>query len=197
MGFSKKLAELLRKRFDEPEQQTEIDQEIETNFGRDATVIITDLSRSTAITREKGIIHFLSLIQRFRDLVSPVLKRHDGLVAKWEGDSSFLVFKNSVSALQFALDIRETCDSYNSTSSEEQKIHLSQGIASGHVILTKIDVFGDPVNTASKLGEDTAGPREIFLSEGVFAETKTLFQEQVFEKKSIAISGMVLTYFSV
>ena len=54
---------------------------------------------------------------------------------------------------------------YNKDKAEEEKVLLCVGIGYGKVLrIGDIDVFGHEVNTASKLGEDTADAYEILVT---------------------------------
>jgi class 3 adenylate cyclase len=54
----------------------------------------------------------------------------------------------------------------NSLFGADEQVYLSVGIDYGRVLLIgDIDFFGDPVNTASKLGEDLAVKAETLVTE--------------------------------
>jgi len=50
------------------------------------------------------------------------------------------------------------------------QLRVSGGVAFGDVLRVGNDLFGDPVNRSSKLGEDLAEPGELLLAEEVFAK---------------------------
>ena len=56
----------------------------------------------------------------------------------------------------------------------EHAVSSCIGISCGKIIKTDTDAFGDAVNVAHKLGEDTAGPGDILLSDEAFAELQKL-----------------------
>jgi class 3 adenylate cyclase len=62
---------------------------------------------------------------------------------------------------------------YNRDKSEEEQILLCVGIGYGRVLrIGDVDVFGHEVNSASKLGEDTAKAYEILVTPAVREEFK-------------------------
>lgn len=79
---------------------------------------------------------------------------------------------------------------------------LKAGIHGGAILLIEGDCFGDPVNVASKLGEDTAKPKEILVS-ATSAQNQNdedmnaLRSCYMLKPQKIEISGLILDYFVV
>jgi len=75
---------------------------------------------------------------------------------------------------------------------------ISAGCERGTLFVIKNDYFGDPVNVASKLAEDTAKAGDLFVSLGNGStETKYIksFQEATFKPTSVHISGVDISYY--
>ena len=197
MVFHSKLKNLLRKRLEAPGKEKEVDSLIWEKYGEETTVILTDLSGFTRLTKEKGIIYFLSLIQKQEDILAPLIKEFSGKIIKQEGDSFFIIFPTPQSALQCALKTRENFNNFNETCDERGKITINMGIASGKALVFQDDLFGNPVNIASKLGEDIACNGEILISEEVYKTIKEYFNKRRFVKHCKTVSQVQLTYFSV
>jgi adenylate cyclase len=69
------------------------------------------------------------------------------------------------------------------------------GIGYGELLMAgREGLYGDEMNRASRLGEDTANPREILLTEEAFANLDNSLVEG-FSKNSLDKSGTVLIYY--
>ena len=58
------LRERLSERLAHPERADEIDRELWAELGQEIAILMSDTSGFTRITRERGTLHFLSLVQR-------------------------------------------------------------------------------------------------------------------------------------
>jgi class 3 adenylate cyclase len=129
------------------------------------SVFISDMSGFSKLTREKGIAWFLSQIRRMERVALPLLERHQVELVKQYGDDLFIVSKDPARLVAFARDFLAAL------TLEKLKGHalrVSIGIASGDVLRVGNDLFGEPVNRASKLGEDLGEAEELLLGVEVF-----------------------------
>jgi class 3 adenylate cyclase len=129
------------------------------------SVFISDMSGFSKLTREKGIAWFLSQIRRMERVALPLLERHQVELVKQYGDDLFIVSKDPARLVAFARDFQAAL------AVEKAKGHalrVSIGIATGDVLRVGSDLFGDPVNRASKLGEDLGEADELLLGVEVF-----------------------------
>ena len=68
-------------------------------------------------------------------------------------------------AIQASFDVNAALFKANDEYTIAEQIYLSVGIDYGRVLLVgDVDFFGDPVNTASKLGEDLAIRQEVLVT---------------------------------
>ncbi len=138
-------------------------------YGTTAAVLITDMSRFSAITKEKGIVYYLTLIQRMQDIVEAVTTQFNGTLIKYVADDAFVLFADSASALNALREIRQRLKQDNQQFPQHHDIEIAAGIAFGELLnFHDREIFGDPVNEASKLGEDTAAAWEILLTEAAY-----------------------------
>ncbi|UXD88419.1 adenylate/guanylate cyclase domain-containing protein [Thalassolituus hydrocarboniclasticus] len=138
-------------------------------YGTTAAVLITDMSRFSAITKEKGIVYYLALIQRMQDIVEAVTQKFNGTLIKYVADDAFVLFADSASALNALREIRGLLHQDNQQFPHHHNIEIAAGIAFGELLnFHDREIFGDPVNEASKLGEDTAAAWEILLTESAY-----------------------------
>ena len=140
-------------------------------FGSERAVLVVDMEGFTASTREKGIVHYLRLIQRMQRFSRPILENHGGRLVRYEADNLFAVFATPGDALAMMVELIGVLEEDNQSRAKEDRVHVSGGIDHGEILLDEGDFFGEAVNLASKLGEDTARAREVLVTETVRAMT--------------------------
>ncbi|MDG2124629.1 MAG: hypothetical protein P8J87_13075 [Verrucomicrobiales bacterium] len=83
---------------------------------------------------------------------------------KFEADNAFSVFPRLEMAIEASVALNAAVACENEKFPEDFAIRLSIGLDHGRILLLEgRDYFGDPVNTACKLGEDLARPGEILV----------------------------------
>jgi class 3 adenylate cyclase len=126
-------------------------------FAVEGTVFISDMASFSSTSRNRGVCHFLKLIHRARQIIAPIVAANNGRLLKCEADNCYAFFKTPDEAIQASFDINAALFESNRSFELDEHIFLSVGIDYGRVLLVgDMDFFGDPVNTASKLGEDLA-----------------------------------------
>ena len=143
-----------------------IDRRIWDLFGEPWAVMFTDLSGFSRQVEAFGILHFLQIIYEHKKLLDPILAQHDGILIKTEADSLLVIFRRTASAIRCAVEMQAVLEEANRDRPPETQVLLCVGIGYGEILrIGDHDVFGQQVNAASKLGEDTAKAREILLTE--------------------------------
>jgi adenylate cyclase len=158
---------LLRQRNEHPERLEEIDRTITARFSARRAVLVLDMSGFSRLTHRYGVIHFLAMIQRMRDLVLPLLvtERFGGRVVKCEADNVFAVFSEVDPAVDAAFAIQDVLAGVNAVLPADWDVHVAIGIGYGDLLLVgDDDLYGHQMNLASKLGEDLGEPGEILLT---------------------------------
>jgi len=162
---SARLWKLVDERIKNAADTETIDQRIWDLFGEEWSIMFTDLAGFSRQVAAFGIIHFLQVIHEQKQLLLPIVERHDGVLIKIEADSFLILFKKPSTAVACAIAMQKACAATNARRTPEEQIVLCVGV--GHGRLLKIgddDVFGHEVNLASKLGEDTAQSNEILAT---------------------------------
>jgi class 3 adenylate cyclase len=172
----------------------DIEARIWQRYGTSGAVFVSDMCGFSRTTRAQGICHFLSLIEHARRIIAPEILRHGGKLLKFEIDNSFAYFPDVDAALHCARDLTARVEETNYTRRPEDQIALAIGIDHGELLLIDdVEFFGDPVNTACKLGEDVAAERETLVTARAFALcTRDL--PYVMERKHARISGIDVEY---
>lgn len=177
---AQRLWRLIDERIKVGSDTTAIDQRIWDLFGEEWSIMFTDLAGFSRQVAKFGIIHFLQIIHEQKQLLLPIVERHDGVLIKIEADSFLILFKKPTGAITCAIEMQRVCQATNKRRPPEEHIVLCVGL--GHGRLLKIgdeDVFGHEVNLASKLGEDTAQANEILATSAVRELTPELPWEEV------------------
>lgn len=142
-----------------------IDRKIWDLFGETWAVMFTDLSGFSRQVQAFGILHFLQIIHEHKIILEPVIARNDGILIKQEADSLMLIFRRASSALRCAIEMQHVLEDVNAKRSPETQVLLCVGIGYGPILrIGDDDVYGNQVNAASKLGEDTAKARQILIT---------------------------------
>lgn len=166
------LGRLVRRWAEHPKQSDRIARGICKTFEKDLAVLITDFKSFSEWTERYGIIHFLSLIERARRILDPMVDAYRGRLLKWEADSLFADFVNPCDAVHCAVAMNLALEAYNRSAPADRRLLLCSGIGYGPVLETERDCWGSQVNRASKLGEDTAREHEILLTAEAYAAVR-------------------------
>lgn len=164
---SKKFQELLLS-FSQSEEITErhkIEESLWGEYGAEYAVFVLDMSGFSMLTRKYGIVHYLSMVKRMQMTTEPIVKSYGGSMIKYEADNCFAVFPDPLSAVNAAIAMQHAFAAENLLTSEDLDVHIACGIDYGKLlIIGHEDCFGDPVNRASKIGEDLAASGEIIIT---------------------------------
>lgn len=190
------LAVLLQERNERPESTVEIDARIRESFGETCAILVMDMSGFSRLTIAYGIIHFLSMIHRMQQIVSPTVSDHGGELIKREADNVFAIFTDVERAIEAAIDITKRLSAANTMLPDTMDMYAKFGIGYGEVlIIEREDLYGIEVNLASKLGEDLAQRDEILLTESAFSRVEPNLRKYV--EMRMSISGMELVVHKV
>ncbi len=163
---------------------------------RELSVLFSDIRSFTSISEKIGAEKTVRMLNRYFEVMTEVILKHDGMVDKFIGDAILAVFGEPVSkgnhaqqAVMAALDMRKALEELNKDEEFRALIDEPNGLDSGIAINTgpmfvgnlgalkrkDYTVIGDAVNLCSRL-EGLArdeNPR-VIISEYTFEETKKL-----------------------
>lgn len=153
------------------EPRKAIEAELWQRFGRRGAVYILDMAGFSRVTQAQGIVYYLSLVRRMQIIVGPIIAHYRGQVVKFEADNCFAAFETVIDAVQAAIAINHAVGAANRTTPDDIDIVVAGGIDFGdYLLIDDEDLWGQPVNRASKLGEDLARGGEILMTEDAFGE---------------------------
>jgi len=171
-----------------------IRQSIWERFGTEGTVFISDMASFSSTSRKLGVCHFLKLILRTRQIVGQIVRSNNGLLLKYDADNCYAFFDRPDDAIHASLEINEALFRSNEAFDLEEHIFLSVGIDYGRVLLIDdAEFFGDPVNTASKLGEDLALRADTLVTERAMSRA-TVEIPELAERMVARISDIEIKY---
>lgn len=104
---------------------------------------------------EAGTLESLRHLRR--EILAPLLERHQGNMVKSMGDGWLVEFPSAGTAVSCAIDVQTAL-------AEQGKIQLRVGLHIGDVTFEDQDIFGDGVNIAARL-QEVAAPGAIVISD--------------------------------
>lgn len=174
-----------------------VEESLWNDFGAEFAVFVLDMSGFSLLTRKYGIVHYLSMVRRMQLTTEPIVKSFGGRMLKYEADNCFAVFPEPLSAVHAAIAMQHAFKAANLLTPDDLDIHISCGIDYGKLlIIGNEDCFGDPVNRASKMGEDIATGGEILVTKDAMqmipADAGIVAREI-----SVSISGVNIPAYSI
>ena len=156
--------------------------ELARRYQRDAAILVVDFTSMVHRTEHEGIVYALALARAAENHMKHAVLQHDGEVVKQVADSFFAAFATPAQALAAALDGIAAMRDFNAprtgTLDDGQRndpIYPCVGLGYGpSLIIPGENLFGDEVNRAFVLGEDTARANEVLCSPAFLAALGTL-----------------------
>jgi adenylate cyclase len=178
----------------DPEEQEAARSKIWDKYGVDGAVFISDMASFSSTSRRVGVCHFLKLIHRARQIIAPIVAANNGTLLKCDADNCYAFFERTDDAIQTSFDVNGALFKSNENYGMEEQIFVSVGIDYGRVLLIdSVDYYGDPVNTASKLGEDLAIKAETLVTMRAIESSKFVIPERA-ERMTARISEIEIQY---
>jgi class 3 adenylate cyclase len=163
-------------------------------FGTEGAVFISYMTSFSSTARKIGVCHFLKLIHRARQTIAPIITANNGTLLKCEADNCYAFFERPDDAIRASFDVNSALFESNERYPISEQIYLSVGIDYGRVLLIDhADYFGDPVNTASKLGEDLAIKAETLVTERAIEHSDYVIPERA-DRMKARISEIEIRY---
>ena len=147
------------------DERHQIEQALWDEYGAEYAVFVLDMSGFSLLTRKYGIVHYLSMVKRMQQTTEPIVKSYGGIMIKYEADNCFAVFPDPLAAVHAAIAMQHAFRAANRITADDLDIQISCGIDYGKILIVgHEDCFGDPVNRASKMGEDLANSGEVLIT---------------------------------
>ncbi len=131
-----------------------------------AAILAADVvGYSRLMERDETATH-TELTARWREVLEPLVERHQGRVFKRTGDGVFVEFASAVNAVECAAALQQGMATANDGTPPQRAIVLRVGVNLGDVMVDGSDLFGDGVNVASRI-ETLAHPGGVAISDSV------------------------------
>ncbi|MEK7858479.1 MAG: adenylate/guanylate cyclase domain-containing protein [Elusimicrobiota bacterium] len=131
------------------------------------TIMRTDIKDFTKKTNQISRAALLSLLEKQKQIVLPVLQSRGGKLINTIGEAYLLVFDSPTNAVLGAAAAQDALARYNSYRPEAERIEIRIAVNMGEIHLTDGDIFGEPVSITAQLG-NLAAPGEVFFTEAVY-----------------------------
>ena len=130
-----------------------------------AAIMYTDIAGFSRMM-EKDEAGTLELLKYHNDLIGGIAGRHHGTVIKTIGDALLLDFKNTVEALQSALEVEDQLYAHNKEN-PGLPLLVRIGVHLGDIYFFENDALGEGINIAARL-QSLARPGCICFSQDVY-----------------------------
>lgn len=130
-------------------------------------ILLTDIAGFTEATANQSRVANEQLLATHNRLLLPIVKRFKGKHVKSIGDALLIVFRSPTDAMLCAMAMQDALFEYNRSTPPEEQIHIRVAASLGEVRVTRSDIFGEAVNTTSRI-EGITPPDEIYFSEAVY-----------------------------
>jgi len=140
---------------------------------RTLVVMFTDIHGSTAYFEKHGDAAGLLLVHGCNSTIRSTAEKHSGRVIKTIGDGSMVTFGDCAEAVAAAVEMQSKLIEMNARRPPEEEVAIRVGMHYGTGIVKSNDVFGDVVNTASRV-ESVALPGQIVISDQLHEQIKSL-----------------------
>ncbi len=128
-----------------------------------AAILAADVVGFSRLTEADEVGTLAALKARRRDVLDPLVAKHQGRVFKTTGDGVLVEFASAVNAVQCAVDLQQAMAAANEGQPVDRQIVLRIGVNLGDVLVEGSDLYGDGVNIAARL-EALAEPGGVLIS---------------------------------
>ncbi|GAB1351428.1 hypothetical protein MASR1M12_01580 [Erysipelotrichia bacterium] len=133
------------------------------------TIVFIDMQGYTRRSAGQTIEEMKLFHDQMHAFVSEIMQKWNGIMVKSLGDGFMVRFDSPTSAVQAGIEIQRRLDARNAQMmNPESIVRFRIGINTGEVGIDESgDLFGDPVNIASRI-QTFADPSDVFISESTY-----------------------------
>ncbi len=133
------------------------------------TIVFIDMQGYTRRSAGQTIEEMKLFHDQMFAFVSDIMQKWDGIMVKTMGDGFMVRFDSPTNAVQAGIEIQRRLESRNAQMMNPDSIvRFRIGINTGEVGIDEHgDLFGDPVNIASRI-QTFADPSDVFISESTY-----------------------------
>jgi class 3 adenylate cyclase len=131
-----------------------------------AAIMYTDIAGFSRMM-EKDESGTLELLKLHNELLGSIVASHHGTIIKTIGDALLVDFKNTVEAMQSALEIQDKLYAHNKDRGDRLPLLVRIGLHLGDIYFFENDALGEGINIAARL-QSLARPGCICFSQDVY-----------------------------
>ena len=136
-----------------------------------AAILAADVVGYSRLMETEEAATLAALKARRKEVLEPLVARHQGRIFKVTGDGVLVEFGSAVNGVQCAVELQQDMAAANGDLPEAQRIVLRIGVNLGDVMVEGSDLYGDGVNIAARL-EGIAEPGDVLISGTTFDYVK-------------------------
>jgi adenylate cyclase len=137
-----------------------------------AAILAADVVGYSRLMEQDEAGTMAALKARRREVLEPLVAKHQGRIVKTTGDGALVEFASAVNAVQCAVDLQQGMAAANDGQPQDPHIVLRIGVNLGDVMVEGSDLYGDGVNIAARL-ETMAEPGGILVSGTAYDHIKS------------------------
>ena len=170
---------------------SEHESEIWQRYGETRAILVLDSTGFSRVAQSHGVVHFLSRLAKMRKQLGDVINGFEPVELKYEADNIFAYFSDLNAAIRASSAAHESMSKNGLMLTDDEPFRVCIGIGYGQLLYggSEEGYFGDEMNLASLLGEDTAGAGETIITQAAYesADSELLAG---FEQKEFSLSGI-------
>ncbi|MDA3862248.1 MAG: hypothetical protein PF689_00095 [Deltaproteobacteria bacterium] len=176
----------------------EINAKLFSEFGEECAPVVIDSTGFTRVTKKYGISKFLSLIANLRKNSTRIFAEHHVIANRYFDDNLFAEFPSVDLAVKAILELHDFYDNnQQQLFDKNDNFGVCAGLGWGRLLRSLNEgVYGNEMNLASKLGEDTADRGETLLTASAYRQlsNKDKYRADI---RNILISGVNIDYYAI
>ena len=165
------------------------------HFGVEVAALVIDSVGFTRTTQAKGIVYFLTQLAKSRKITNQVMAKYKPISYSFHADNCYAFFRDVDLAFNAAIELQKMTQTASIPLVGDEYFGLSIGIGFGKLLKagSHEHYFGDEMNIASKLGEDTGSRDDILLSDNAY-NSLSKKKNFLFKMNTLNISGVEFKY---
>ena len=116
-----------------------------------AAILAADVVGYTHLMEQDEAGTHAALKNRRKEVLEPVVARHQGRIFKFTGDGVLVEFSSAINAVQCAVELQQQMAAANAALPEGRHIVLRIGVNLGDVMVEGSDLYGDSIIVATRL----------------------------------------------
>jgi adenylate cyclase len=139
-------------------------------------ILAADVVGYSRLMEADEVATLTALKARWKDVLEPLVARHQGRIFKFVGDGVLAEFSSAVNAVRCAVELQRDMAAADLDEPEGRRFVLRIGVNLGDVMVEGGDLYGDGVNIAARL-EQIAEPGGITISGAAYDQVKNKTDE--------------------